>query len=80
MGIKVLINSIPKTRVSINNQERKTIRAVAVVPAESSGANRLVELLDVDASSVDNNETIVYDEVSAKFVVKELPIINGGTF
>jgi hypothetical protein len=40
----------------------------------------LIELKDVDATSVDNNETIVYDEVSGKFVVKEIPIINGGTF
>ena len=40
----------------------------------------LRELKDVDASSIDNNETVVYDEVSGKFVIKELPIINGGTF
>jgi|694.fasta_scaffold00027_116 hypothetical protein len=38
------------------------------------------ELRDVDASDVDNNETLVYDEVSGKFIVREIPIINGGEF
>ena len=51
--------------------------------ANSVAANaitQLIELTDVDASSVDSNETLVYDETSGKFVVKEIPIINGGTF
>ena len=43
-------------------------------------ATSLVNLTDVDATSVDNNETLVYDQGSGKFVVKELPIVNGGTF
>lgn len=45
-----------------------------------SGIDTVVELKDVDATDVDNNETLVYDESSGKFVVKEIPIINGGTF
>lgn len=45
-----------------------------------NAATQLVTLTDVDATSLDNNETLVYDEQTGKFVVKELPIINGGTF
>ena len=45
-----------------------------------SAIDKITELTDVDASDVDNNETLVYDEVSGKFVIKELPIIDGGTF
>ena len=45
-----------------------------------SAIDRITELTDVDASDVDNNETLVYDEVSGKFVIKELPIIDGGIF
>lgn len=78
MGLKVVVNSVPKTRVSINSTDRSTIRSVAVSP--SVPANELRNLLDVDASSLNNNETLVYDEASDKFVVKNLPILNGGTF
>lgn len=59
------------------------IAVAAFAYANSIAANavtQLVNLTDVDASDVDNNETLVYDDVSGKFVVKELPIINGGTF
>lgn len=45
-----------------------------------NAGTQLVTLTDVDATSVDNNETLVYDEITGKFVVKVLPIINGGTF
>lgn len=65
-------------RVLINKQNRATVRTVGIAP--TGGSKRLVELKDVDASDVDNNETLVYDEVSGKFVIKELPIVNGGTF
>lgn len=76
MGIQVTVNSVPTTRVSINNQQRETIRTVGIAPVPST----LVNLLDVDASDADNNETLVYDEVQQKFVVKELPMVDGGTF
>lgn len=110
MAVKVSVISNPKNRVSINKQDRTTIRAVGIaapisgtdVSAAFNAANaanviavsaynyantisvnattQLVNLTDVDATNVDNNETLVYDDVSGKFVVKELPIINGGTF
>lgn len=78
MGVKVNVVSTPKNRISINNQQRKTIRTVGV--GTINAIDELVELKDVDATDVDNNETLVYDEISGKFVVKVIPIINGGTF
>lgn len=80
---KITVITQPKNRILINNSQRSQIKSVNVVGASTTGASGVVnfsELHDVDASSVDNNETVVYDEVSGKFVVKEIPIINGGTF
>lgn len=78
MGLKVLVTSTPKNRVSINSQQRETIRAVGIAPLASQ--NYLAGLLDVDAIDPDNNETLVYDAASGKYVIKELPVLNGGTF
>lgn len=77
MSVKVTVVSPSKTRISINNQERKTIRTVGIVP---ENVNSLSGLEDVDASDPDNNETLVYDEATGKYVIKTLPIISGGTF
>jgi hypothetical protein len=77
MSIKVTVNSVPKTRVSINNQQRETIRTVGILP---SITNKLEDLLDVDVSDADDNETLVYDATTGKYVVREIPIINGGDF
>lgn len=78
MSIKVTVNSVPTTRVSINGQQRENIRTVGVAP--SSITNQLASLTDVDATSSDNNDVLVYDSTVNKYVVKELPIIDGGTF
>lgn len=78
MSIKVTVISNPKNRVSINNQKREVVRTVAITPPATVG--RLQDLSDVDASDVDNNETLVYDETVGKFVVKILPNLDGGTF
>ena len=74
MVVRVTVNSIPKTRVSINNEKRDTIRTIGVA------TKRLSDLTDVDASDPNNNETLVYDATSGKYVIKELPVVNGGTF
>ena len=79
MAVKATVVSVPKTRVSINNPQRAEIRTVGIQPSLST-VNSLRGLNDVDATSLDNNETIVYDSASDKFVVKELPVLNGGTF
>lgn len=79
MGIKVTLVSDKKNRISVNSPERKSIRTVAIAPAISA-VNYLDDLLDVDASDPDNNETLVYDANSATYVVKTLPVVDGGTF
>ena len=68
MGTKVLINSTTPNRVSINNQQRSTVRTVAVA---SSQVNRLSQLTDVDVSDADNNEVLIYDETLNKYVIKK---------
>lgn len=67
----ITVTSAPKNRIQINN-------GGGIAPGET--VDTIVELKDVDATDVDNNETLVYDEVSGKFVVKDIPIIDGGNF
>lgn len=78
MGTKVTVNSIAQNRIAINNQQPKTIRTVGIAP--TTLVNNLSGLQDVDASDPDNNETVVYDSASGKYVVKTLPTVDGGTF
>jgi hypothetical protein len=78
MAVKVTVNSSSPNRVSINNQQRTTIRTVGIAGPEL--VNQLSQLTDVDATDPDNNETLVYDETLQKYVIKILPNINGGTF
>lgn len=75
MGTKVIVNSTSPNRVLINNQQPKTIRTVGI-----GVGTKFAGLLDVNASDPDNNETVVYDEASGKYVVKTLPVVDGGTF
>jgi hypothetical protein len=63
-----------KVRVSINNQNRDTVRTVV------TGATRLSQLTDVNISGAQNNDALVYDSASGKFVTKILPVVNGGSF
>jgi len=76
MGIKVIVNSPGKNRVSINNQRQETVRTVGV----QSPNGLLRNLQDVNVNDLDNNETLVYDAASDEFVVKVLPEINGGSY
>lgn len=78
MSIRVTVNSVPKNRVSINTKKQETVRSIGIAPKEN--ANFISGLKDVDASNADNNETLVYDASTGKYVVKELPVLNGGTF
>jgi len=75
MATKVTVTTSPGNRISINNQKREIIRTVGVGSATNIGS-----LNDVDASDPDNNEVLVYDEATGKYIVRELPIVNGGTF
>jgi hypothetical protein len=77
MGTKVILRSSSPNRVSISNQQRSTVRTVAIA---STQVDRLSELTDVDASDADNNEVLVYDETLNKYVIKTIPAVDGGTF
>ena len=77
MATKVTVISTPKNRVAINNQVRQTVRTVGIIPET---VNTLKGLTDVDASDLDNNEILVYDEVQNKFVIKTIPEVDGGSF
>jgi hypothetical protein len=79
MAIKAVVNSVPTTRVEINATTRDAIRTVGI-SSQTSAQNYLVGLVDVDASDVDNNETLVYNSTTEKFVVKILPVVDGGIF
>jgi hypothetical protein len=77
MATKVVVRSSAPNRISINNQQSKTVRTVGIAAAST---NKLESLTDVDASDPDNNETLVYDASSGKYVIKQLPGVDGGTF
>lgn len=78
MALKVTVNSVSPNRIAINNQQRTTVRAVGI--ATPSTLNALRDLSDVDASDPDNNETVVYDATTQKYVVKTLPSVDGGSY
>jgi hypothetical protein len=79
---KITVTTTPKNRISINTQQKGVVRvgSTGLTGAGLGSTNRLANMLDVDASDADTNETLVYDEGTGKFVVKELPVLNGGTF
>lgn len=74
MAVKVLVNSPPKNRISINNQNKTTIRTMGI-----SGATSSISAV-LDLSDADQNEVPVWDETAGKLVVKVLPVVDGGTF
>lgn len=69
------------SRVIVSPQ-RVRVKTVNVVGATqtAAGIDRLEELTDVNAVGKANNNTLVYDASSGTYIVKELPIVNGGTF
>ena len=79
MGITV--RTTPKSRISINSG---TTKKLIVNTARAAGSlnpiDTIVELRDVDATEIHQHETLVYEESTGKFVVEELPDIDGGTF
>jgi hypothetical protein len=78
MAIKVTVNSVPTTRVSVNDQKRETIRTVGIGLGIQNPS--IITLSDVDASSKNDNDTLVYNASTGKFVVTGIPTLNGGTF
>ena len=83
MTTRITVNTRPGNRVVVDSPQRDqavTVKMVGTSALGAGGADKLVQLVDVDATSVDNNETVVWDEIEGKFVIKELPVVNGGTF
>lgn len=85
MAITVRVNSLTGTTVAVKSQDSYRVRTIGITPAGTvehniTGANNLVELQDVNSSSLDDNDTLVYDENSDTFIIKELPVLKGGTF
>lgn len=75
--IKATVNTTGINRVSIKNKQSNIVKTITINPDVATG---LRELNDVNATSLNNNDTVVYDSASDKFIVKELPVLNGGTF
>jgi hypothetical protein len=79
MGTRITIKP-RKQNINVTAPAKNRIAINTGGSGGGSSIDTVVELKDVDASDVDNNETLVYDESSGKFIVREIPIINGGTF
>lgn len=79
--MKITVTTPPANRVSINTQQRTTVKTVGIGPGGiGNGVDTLEELLDVDASGAGNNEVLVYNETTSKYEIKPIPAIDGGTF
>jgi hypothetical protein len=68
---KINVSTTAKNRVQVSNKGGI---------GGGTGAKTLRELLDVDATQSSQNDVLVYEEGLGKFVIEELPRINGGTF
>jgi predicted kinase len=69
MAIRATISSVPKNRITINN-----------LAGQGAAAIEFRQLKDVNATNLTDGNTVVYDKTSDKFVVEELPRLNGGSF
>jgi hypothetical protein len=65
MATKVSVITNPGNRISIG---------------KAAGISKLEQLMDVDASGKANNNVLVYDEASGKYIVKVLPLVDGGQY
>lgn len=74
MGTSITVISKPSNKITISSTSKQIVTGANIT------ATQLSKLTDVDATTPQNNETLVYDSATGKYVVKELPIVNGGTF
>ena len=80
MPITAIVNTNQSTSVELRtNKTTVTMLPIATIAEASSLAN-LSQIQDVDASNPDNNEVLVYDQTQNKYVIKTLPVVQGGTF
>lgn len=73
-----ITSQTPQIRVGINNQSRKSVRSVSI--SVLANGTKLTDLSDVDASGSENNEVLVYDSELEKYVIKSLPVLDGGQY
>lgn len=73
-----ITSQTPQIRVGINNQSRKSVRSVSI--SVLANGTKLTDLSDVDASGSENNEVLVYDSALEKYVIKSLPVLDGGQY
>jgi hypothetical protein len=87
----VQITSGPVTRMGLDTGgQKKTVRTIIMGGAggtanvnlniSGNGVFKLADLLDVNSTDVDNNEVVVWDEAQNKYVIKTLPVLDGGVF
>lgn len=79
MSDKITVITQPKDRIVVNSPQKTQIKSVNVLGG-GGGASALEQLTDVDITLKSNNSTLVYDANSGKYFVRELPILDGGTF
>lgn len=82
MSDKITVVTTPKNRISINTPQSGSIKVISGAGGGGGGVGirHFADLLDVDATNVQANNTVVYDAASGKYKVEELPVINGGEF
>lgn len=73
-----ITSQTPQIRVGINNQSRKSVRTVSI--SALANGTKLADLGDVDVSGSENNEVLVYDSELEKYVIKSLPVLDGGQY
>lgn len=76
MATKVNVITRPADRISIDSQQKMTVRYIS----QGAGATRLAQLTDVDTSSKANNDVLVYDENTGKYSSKPITKVDGGSF
>jgi hypothetical protein len=57
--------------------KKTTVTSVEITKTPSISLNQIV---NVDATTPDDGETLVYDSTSQTYIVKTLPVVKGGQF
>jgi len=77
MPITAIVNTNQSTTVELRTNKT----TVSMLPISTTAdIASLSQIQDVDASDPDNNEVLVYDQTQNKYVIKTLPVVQGGTF
>lgn len=78
MSIKITANT--RNRLTVTTAPKNRITLNTRLGVGGNAIDTVAELRDVDATDVDNNETLVFDSTLQKYVVKVLPLIDGGSY